>query len=1155
MTNHRTLLILAAGLLLAATPAHGQLFRNRSNNSSNAKTSLTAVSSGKFNADDPFDKVNFQTKGTPWEKTSEGPVALPEGVKAVIPAPLPDINKISTIEYNTAVSVAFESLRLIYGDMPEADAEKFLEMWAPLFDNPTQEIIDYLNKLNPLLSQFIVARETYMNSVENVQLLAYDASEAVEWDDKEAFKSAMFQARLYAGTVKQLEAAMLEIANRIQALGNPPNPLEARAEARRRYNRAFPSKEIYLGETWMGTRVDATHSLPEIGPLTEVMMRYLLKVKVNGEDRWFVLELKEEGLPEEASEEDPHGLSNLRVEQMHFSDNGRLMPDFKDDGVFQTYYPKPPVMAITMLTVNLLRQFESSYVSEQDKKDPQLAQLKQEYHELAGHYGNRVTRGGIFFKTALLWAMDNKWSQYEWKDDGLVPWKLIDDFEEAIRKQAVIEVENSKNVPKLRIFGGGKKSKTEADETADEASVQVPMNQEDAQKKHRQDSLAREEQSKQESIKFHEENIKIIENNIRRDEESRRAAMSRLAAARTADEKASIQREIEDYDRRLMYQRSDIQSERDNINGLQTGRFVHTRSEFDDYAFNKVIIDAKVEAERYNRTKKAASILDKQINELPPDQRDALRERADKLFFEDGALASGDFEKVRKLAGLVENQRLANELKVQAEAQDEVAWADLKEAGANAVIMACGSVTVGLAGEALAGAYGTTAAATVWGTRIVGAVYGGTTGYIAGGPKQAALSAAGFFHPVTGAVASFVEGATAEGTEGMSTYERMWEGTKKMGFDYLVGKGMEIGASAFAKTAAAILPDGIVNFNLTGKLSSSSKQKLDILRTQRERLEAEDAVKNFTKLNDDYIHLRAEAASGKNVPAEQLADMRKQISEMAASMNSDYHAKWYMKYKATPMQRAHFDQAVQANYREMYPKMTERLRDNMKYNMSDIEFKQFRNSSSSGSSSMDLDLAPVSKTTGEEPKFFIKNDKKVTAAEFMRDAQQTMNTVYREQYHISAKASEMNLTTSAHPEAYKTSKLLKKDVDYSKLKPEEIASIGDVLEVKVNTIEGNIRMTETTKLQAKCREATKEVENMLIPKLKQELKNSTNVKDAERIAGDIEYWQAMDRRLSAIGKETSDPHEIHRLNNEMRRATGGKDAVQVVNDLINAFRQ
>ena len=1147
----KTLLCFAASLLITAAPAQAQLFKNRN---SGAKTSPVSLASGKFNADDPFDKANGQTSGTPWEKVPAAPVTLPEGVRTVIPDPLPDIGKISAIEYNTAVSVAFESLRLVYGDLSEQDAEKFQEMWAPLFDHPTQEIIDYLNRLNPLLSQFIVARESYINSVSNVELLALDANEAVEWEDKEAFKSAMFQAKLYAGTARQLEAAMMELANRIQALGNPPNPLEARAEARRRYNRAFPSKEIILGETWMGTQIDESHSLPQLGPLTKVMMRYLLPVKINGEQRWFVLELKEDGVPEE-SEDDPHGLSNLRVEQMHFSDNGRLMPDFKSDGMFQTYYPKPPVMAITMLTMNLLRLYESSYVSDEDRKDPQLAQMKQEYHELAGHYGARVTRGGIFFKTALLWSVDNTWSKYEWKDDGVVPWQLIEDFEDAIRKQAVIEAENAKNVPKLSIFGRGKnKNAEESAGASPDNQVQVPLNQQDAHKKHLQDSLAREEQSKQESIRFHEENIRIIENNIRRDEESRRAAMSRLSAARSADERASIQREIEDYDRRLMYQRSDIQSERDNINGLRTGQFVHTRSEFDNYAFNKVILDAKVEAERYDRTKKAAAIIDSKINRLPEEERDAMRERAEKMLYDDGALASGDFERVRKLGGLIDNRLLAEELRIQAEAQEEVAWADLKEAGANAVIMACGSVTVGLAGEALASAYGATAATTIWGTRAVGAVYNGLTGYIAGGPAKAASSAASAIHPVTGAIASFIEGATADGTQGMGTYERIWEGVKAAGKDYLVGKAFEIGATAFAKTASAILPDGIVHFNLTKSLKATSSQKVDMLRTQRERLEAEDAVKAFTKMNDEYIHLSAEAkATGKPLPPGTLEKMKKDINQMAASLNSDYHAKWYFKYKANPMQRAHFDQAVQANYREMYPKMTESLKAKG-YDMSDIEFKQFRNSSSSGSSSMDLDLAPVSRSNGQEPVFF-KNGQKTSPAEFMKDAQQSMNTVYYEQHGISAKASEMNLTTSAHPEAYKTAELLKKDVDYSKLKPEEIASIGDVLEVKVNTIQDNVRMSETTKLQAKCREATKEVENMLIPKLKQDLKNATNAKDAQRIAEDIEFWQGMDRRLSAIGKETSNPYEIHRLNNEIRRDTGGKDAVQVVNDLINAFQQ
>ncbi|MBQ9397743.1 MAG: hypothetical protein IJU08_04535, partial [Bacteroidales bacterium] len=988
----RLLPVLSVLLALLAIPVIPALAQNKKK--LNLKLPTSNVAKVKFNPDDPYAKENQKTDGTPWEKVSAEPVKLPDGVKAVIPAPLPDVSKIAMIDYNMAVSVAFESLRIIYGEMSEKDAEQFMKMWAPLFNNPSQEIIDYMNKLTPLLSQFIVARESYLNSLSNVELLMFDASEAVGWDDKEAFSSAMFQAKLYTGTLKQLEAAMDELANRIQALGNPPNPFEARQAARDRYRRAFKPKEIYLGETWMGTRIDKEHAVEGLDPLTEPMMRYLMKVKVKGEDRYFVLELKEEGIAKTDEVNDPYGVGNVKIEQMYFSDKGNLMPDFKSDGTFQTYYPKPPAMALTMMTMNLMRQYETSYVSDKERKEnPNLAARKEKYHELAGHYGNRVLRGGVFFKTALLWAMADKFNSYEWKDDGVVPHALIEDLEEAFKQQAAIEAENSSKLPKLKLGGNRKKKTDDADDAgADTQAAQAAFDQASARKQQIQDSLAFEEKSKQESIAWREENIKLIENNIRRDEEGRSNAMRRLSSAKTAQERQWIQQEIDDYNRRIMYQRSDIQSERDNIRQLQTGQFVHTRTEFEQYANEKMIHDSKVEAERYIQTKKAAAIIDRQINLLPEEDRDAARERAEKMFYEDGALASGDIEKARKLANAFNNQILGHELKVQAEAQDEVAWADLKEAGANAVIMACGSITVGLAGEALAGAYGAGTAATIWGSRAVGAVYGGVTGYIAGGPGKAASSAAGYFHPVTGGIASFIEGYTAEGMEGKSTYEKIWNGAKQAGMDYVVGKAFELGATGIAKTASAFLPDGIVNFNLTKGLSSSGRQKLDVLRTQRERLEAEDAVKSFSKLNNEYIGMLADGKT----PKAKLDDARQQINQLAASLNSDYHAKWYMKYKADPNLRAHFDQAVQANYRQMTPKMTESLAK-QGYNMKDIEFKQFRNSSSSGSSSMDLDLAPVSKSTGKEPKFY-KNGEEVTAREFMNDAQKTMNTVYKEQH-------------------------------------------------------------------------------------------------------------------------------------------------------------
>ena len=127
-------------------------------------SATTATPTVKFNAFDPFDKVNDQTKGTPWEKTEAHPLDLLPGIKAAIPEPLPHVSQMSQISYNMAVSQAFESLRLVYGEMTEEQAKALNEVWAPLYNYPAQNVIDYLNKLNPLLSQFLVARENWMHT-------------------------------------------------------------------------------------------------------------------------------------------------------------------------------------------------------------------------------------------------------------------------------------------------------------------------------------------------------------------------------------------------------------------------------------------------------------------------------------------------------------------------------------------------------------------------------------------------------------------------------------------------------------------------------------------------------------------------------------------------------------------------------------------------------------------------------------------------------------------------------------------------------------------------------------------------------------------------------------------------------------------------------
>lgn len=1120
-------LIALLSLSMAVSPCAQAQFTFKKRPAAAVKEPAAAVL--KFNADDPIGNLKLSTAGTPWEASDIAPVKMPEGFEAELPEPLPDVDKITAAEYNAAVNMAFECLRILYGEMSEADAEKFSAMWAPLYGTPSQVLIDYFNKLNPLLSQFLAAREAYFRTASDIQLLYLDAAEAVEQDEREAFDAILFESKLLVGCLQSLEAAMVEIANRIRMLGNPPNPFIAKAEARRRYNSAFTgkAKTIYLGECWMGTKPSYL-SLQGVPPLNEVMFRYLFKAKVNGEDRFYVVELSENGIPTKEEGDDENAMLKYLDVKQYDCPNSVERPDFTSDGKFQTYFPKPPVMAITSMTVTYLTQKELS------------EGVDAEFHNAVCNYGNRVLRAGFFFKAALEWSYADRWNRYTYYENGVIPQEALDDFAEAVREGIRQDYANRKKSAKERRAAAAK-MKAEA--------AALPMSEEAARQKYIKDSLEFEKQSKLESIASREELIREVEGQISRENEYKERARDRYNRATTDAERRSAQAEIEDIDRRIMYMRSDIQNERDNIKTLQTGEYVHTRTAFDEYAHSLMIQRIHEDAARRDATRRYANGIERQIELLPEEEREAARDRADKLFYKDGALVSGDLEKARKLANAFNNKLLGHELKVQSEAQDAIAYAELKEAGFNAVITACGSVTVGLAAEALTTAYGAGTAAVTYGPKVIGALYGGATGYIAGGTAKGVCSAVRYIHPVTQVMASFYEGYTDEANAGKSTNEKIWEGAKKAGFDFLVDKSLDLGAK-FAKTCSAYLNKGTAKLNF--------KDKLDIMRTQRQRLEAEDALKTFSRASGEYKRLLESGTA----TASQLRAAKASRDHLASILNADYHAKWHMKYKASNDLKTSFNEGVQANYDKMIPQMKTELAAKG-FDMDDIEFKPFRNASSAGTSSMDLDLAPVSKRAladvskkmNLEPEFF-RNGKRVPTADFMKEAQSTMNAVYRRQTGMSAKASEMNLTTSAHPEAFNTTKLLEQNIDFNTLTMRDVASVGKVIDVKMKGIEQNVHMTATTKFQAKAREATKEIQNMLLPKLKHDLNYAVTTKKsakASEISKNLAYWENMQKNLAEIGKQTNDPLKIMQLNNRIKEATGGKDVTQVVNDLAREF--
>ena len=91
-----------------------------------------------------------------------------------------------------------------------------------------------------------------------------------------------------------------------------------------------------------------------------------------------------------------------------------------------------------------------------------------------------------------------------------------------------------------------------------------------------------------------------------------------------------------------------------------------------------------------------------------------------------------------------------------------------------------------------------------------------------------------------------------------------------------------------------------------------------------------------------------------------------------------------------------------------------------------------------------------------------------------------MNDEYYKLFGISAKLSDMNLVTSRHPEAFASSRMLDRNINIASFTPGELASIGKVLEVKMTGITNNKMLTNANKIQALCRESSKEIENFLL---------------------------------------------------------------------------
>ena len=1088
----------------------------------------------KFSSTDPCSPKNTGDDGMPWESQENSKIKLPEGVDAVIPPAIANLNNLSDIAYNSAVSSAFEGMSLIYGEMPEKEAKAFQAAWNPLFDFPAQEVIDYLNKLNPIVSQFLVCREAYARNMAAIQMVMLDAATAIEFDEQEIWESAISEASMYSSSLPPLENAMKQLIQRLETIGNPPNPVAAKCEARRRYNKMFGGNIDPTG-CWAGFEDDLAISSDELGIVYEPRFVYIYKVLVNGVEKYYSLQV---------CYDCNIGPSNQRgnISTSGFRDTG-----IKNDLLSTEQYtgkwidgPRQGQMCVYIEKFeypNIPRFPETSdkRLNALIEKDKALNKNWSVWEEPLQKMIESKRVAYTFYETAMEWTEENRWQDYDHPEEGYVhgsfcPDDVLIDFWEEMSSGASNSSPEEENKP---IAENAPPIKAEKENSPTELEI--------------------EEQNRKEAIEFHDEMIGIVKHSLDRELKEREDVLQKLLSSKTKKEAEEHDRRLKDLNFRIIGLQSNIQSEMDLVASYKTGQLIHTRTAFDNYAQHKFINGIKKEVANIEATRRIAERIEGQIKLLPKELQDKAREIAKKTL--DGkTIASGDIEKAKKLVNSFGKQIEGYAGYDYAMAKEEEAYAELKEQGAQAGIMIVGIGAVGFGSAALVEAYGAEAAAAIYGPKILGAIYGGTTGLVRGGPKEGMTQALMGWSPNGYALSQFVNGFQNAGTKKGATWKsQAWEGAKEAGYAWCVGKVFELGVTGVTKGLLAWRGPNSRLFKPVIQTSAQrSRQLQDNLKSKQLEMEADDIVKTFDKLEKELLTLKLDEVGN----AIKIGQMEDELQQLTASMNASYHAKWQFKYTASPLSRKRFDARVQSNYKKMEPGMIAKM-DAMGYKMEGIRFEQFRNANSSGSSSMDLDLVPVrANVQGRQPKtIFMKKDGTIVSAkEFMDDCQKAMNVEYKQLTGMSTKASEMNLVTSAHKEAFATSKLLDKNIDMSQFTDEEIASIGKVLKVKMEGIDGNKMLTNTNKMQAKARETAKEIENMMLRKLKSDLSNApAGSTQAKEIQSQMIYWEKMLKRFKQIGMQESDPSTLMELSKQVRRETGGKDINAVMDDVVKFF--
>ncbi|MEI6666645.1 MAG: tetratricopeptide repeat protein [Acidobacteriota bacterium] len=586
-------------------------------------------------------------------------------------------------------------------------------------------------------------------------------------------------------------------------------------------------------------------------------------------------------------------------------------------------------------------------------------------------------------------------------------------------------------------------------------------------------------------VAFHRASIEQIKRTLAADE-------AELAREPDAERRAALEF-------RIIQDGSDLQHEDDLIASFQTGSLVHTKSPFDEYAQSRYIENNQIGQETHADFQRAEATVSRLVALFPPDQQAAIQAFVGRQITTD-VLVKLDKDKVRQVAQALSTQLQGYWSGQAARGLEEAAIADdyLKRAE-RVKLVSDVALTVGGMGW--------------WKTGTLG--YFGATGWMEGGPLQALTQAAG--------VVSIPAAVAGEALKGYR--DGGWTGAaQNAALAFVLAKAAGYGAAKGAGAAAERL---------------TVKEAMQVAEFRLAQQRGEALVRDFEQTRAELVQARAAMRDIATV-----RNLERQVADKAAAVQSDLHAKGFLKYRADrPLKNqfvAEIDQIhmqVEANFHALMKEQ----------GWSPQQLRTFRNASSAGSVNMDFDIGLVE----QEGMQFLRNGKAMSAREWQQEAQTMWDQAYKGVTGRSAGHALEEVTIRTHPEAYKDLAWIQK----GKVGKAWSQQAGDVTRYKAQTtlaggrvgkVPGQIERSmgevgQLTKVMEASRGAAKDIETKLLDRLRR--MPGANEAGSQRRAQLVRRWEEVQKVLKSIGEGTIDP--IHG-NRRIRQLTGGYDIPEVI---------